>query len=95
MVVEFLERITKPFVDRHNEEREEVFAALVKRTANLGLLLFEQPTAWEFDWKSATSSSGRSHGQQSIVVFPALVSGEHQDGTVAKPLVELTKAVYV
>lgn len=96
MILDFLERISKPFVDRRNNEREEVLAALIKRAGDLGRLLFEQPTAWEFEWKDSPGQDSKqrlsgvsSQGRQSFVVFPAVVDCGSEDGTVAKPARQL------
>ena len=73
-------------IDYKDEERARSLSAILEEAANVGILLFAQPSTLQFLWPSSSEvGSGR------IAVSPALVKTTNEKGqglTSPQPMVE-------
>lgn len=78
-------QILAPFVGvesgTSSEKRLRNLESLVRRAAQLALLLFSQPSSWDLDWKSGAVGIP----QDSIVVFPGLMETVNEEGVALQP----------
>jgi len=72
-----LEPFIIPGVDAQLAQQRNL-SAIIFRGAQLGLLLFSQPSVWVFGWKEpVTTESGT---RRTIVVFPSLAEVKERNG---------------
>ena len=77
--LELLDSILRPYSSQRHDDAERFnnLREILKRAARFGFLLFSQPSLWQFDW-----SSSRGNSRESLVIFPALVQVEDEDGRI-------------
>lgn len=86
--------------------RDESLAALTRKTADFGLLLFTQPASWSVQWKDSRAqlgpldenevagSKGTGEHHRDLVVFPGLekIAVEEQTGRFKRTPVTVLRA---
>ncbi|KAL9117811.1 MAG: hypothetical protein Q9187_005648 [Circinaria calcarea] len=101
-MIEIMDEILGPFENDHSREGDQSeyrvsnLKLLVKRTAEIGAMLFAHPATWAFSWESPGAGVSRGGNFKTsstpIVVFPAIMKTSDLEGRELKNPIEKAEA---
>jgi hypothetical protein len=85
--IKSINEIVSPFA-QNDGQRLKNLDGIVRRASQFAVLLYSQPSLWQFDWRSSAASHATAAGsspQSGMVVMPALIQTADDEAEILNP----------